>query len=347
MSAGGDARERVCRLIEAARVIRDPASDLGRRARRDLVQSTDLSAEGVELALRECLETAPTDAELSELLSSVGPAARAHVILPANVFVAAHRAIALALASSASVAVKPSRREPHFARLLVLAAPGLFEVVPEIRPEAGDALWAYGGDETLDALATRFSATRVSLFARGPGFGAAVVDRAKATREAARALAADIVPFEQRGCLSPAIALVAGDAADALGFAKLLSSELEAFARDVPAGTLDANELADVARYRDAFSYAGTVIPAGPGWVAVPEEHRLVPAPAGRNLTVVATSDPARDLLPYARQITALGVAASADLRTSLAAAFPDARVSDLGRMQRPPFDGPADRRPF
>ena len=57
------ARSRVERLLEGARVLRDPASPLGRRARAELPKATRLSPEGVELALSECLETEPTDAE--------------------------------------------------------------------------------------------------------------------------------------------------------------------------------------------------------------------------------------------------------------------------------------------
>jgi hypothetical protein len=45
------------------------------------------------------------------------------------------------------------------------------------------------------------------------------------------------------------------------------------------------------------------------------------------------------------RELTALGVAGDEHAEAPLRAAFPGARVSLLGRMQRPRFDGPADRR--
>ncbi|HEY3233680.1 MAG TPA: hypothetical protein VGJ84_03120, partial [Polyangiaceae bacterium] len=119
---------RIRRLVEAARKIADPRDPLGIRARELLPESTGLSRQGVEWALTRCLETRPTEKELRQLSASVPTAPRAHVILSANVFVAAHRAIALALAASPRVCVRTSRREPQFARLLCQASDGLFEI---------------------------------------------------------------------------------------------------------------------------------------------------------------------------------------------------------------------------
>jgi hypothetical protein len=203
------ARARVERLLRAARALADPAHPLGRAARAELPVSTRLSPEGVALALTECLEIEPSEAELDALFRSVKPRKRALVLLPANVFVAAHRAIALALSSSETVLVRPSRREPRFVELLARAEPGLFQVVSELVAEPGDALWAYGGDETLSSVRARLP-PNVALHAQGPGYGVAVVARQNIDAAAAHSLARDIVPFDQRGCLSPRVALVLG-----------------------------------------------------------------------------------------------------------------------------------------
>ncbi len=116
-------RADVARVVEAARKV---AGDRGRLV-EELVASTGLTRQGVELAFARHLELEPTDAEIDALAASAGAAKHVVVILSANVFVAALRAIAIARAASPSVVVRPSRREPHFARALVEAAadPGL------------------------------------------------------------------------------------------------------------------------------------------------------------------------------------------------------------------------------
>jgi hypothetical protein len=340
------ARARVEALVGGAAQLADGATELGQRARRELTKSTGLSAESVAWALEQGLETAPSAAELDALCASVAEAHAVHVVLPANVFVAAHRAIALGLAASARVFVRPSRREPHFAELLGAAAPGLFELVPDIAPEPGDAVWAYGGDASLEAIRARL-AGGVQLHAQGPGFGVAVVAASHVGPEAARALAADIVPFEQRGCLSPRAAMVLGGQTDALRFGELLAEALRELAVRIPPGRLDDAERADGARFRDTAAYAGTLLDAGPGVVFVAENGRPVVAPVGRNLHVsralgleatLAALDPAR--------LVAVGVAGPDDLTQKIQSTLGDARVSPLGRMQRPRFDGPVDRRP-
>jgi acyl-CoA reductase-like NAD-dependent aldehyde dehydrogenase len=338
------ARARVERLLDGARLIRDPASALGRRARAELPATTRLSPEGVALALAECLEATPSEPELDALLVGVRPARRALVLLPANVFVAAHRALALALAASATVLVRPSRREPRFVELLAAAAPGLFEIVTELEPETGDAYFAYGADETLASVRSRLP-PGVELHAQGPGHGVAVVDRANVTEEAALALARDLVPFDQRGCLSPRVALVHGGTADARRFAELVASALVELERTVPLGTLDDGERADSARFRDTATYTGSAFAAGAGTVAcLPGPGRLL-APNGRNLAVFAVDDPVRWLAPVAAEVTALGLALPDGERRRHLDALPRARASALGAMQRPRFDGPADRR--
>jgi hypothetical protein len=338
------ARARVERLLRAARALADPAHPLGRAARAELPVSTRLSPEGVALALTECLEIEPSEAELDALFRSVKPRKRALVLLPANVFVAAHRAIALALSSSETVLVRPSRREPRFVELLARAEPGLFQVVSELVAEPGDALWAYGGDETLSSVRARLP-PNVALHAQGPGYGVAVVARQNIDAAAAHSLARDIVPFDQRGCLSPRVALVLGDGDDGRRFAALVAAALADLEARVPVGSLDAAERADSARFRDTASFAGSAFPAGSGTVAfLPGSGRLL-APSGRNLAVVAVEDAFAWLSPVARDITALGLALPEQERRRLMESLPEARSSELGSMQRPRLDGPADRR--
>lgn len=334
---------RVRALVEGARQLQDVSSPLGRRVRDELVSSTGLTREGVELALESSLETAPTDAEVAALCDSVQPAQAAHVLLSANVFVAAHRAIALALAASSRVRVRPSRREPVFARGLSEAAPGLFDVVDELAPRAGDVLFGYGSDETLERV-RRALPEGVAFRAHGSGLGVAVVSARHATLDTARALARDVVLFDQRGCLSPRAVAFVGDDEAARAFAAAVAEELTGFSERVPLGILDPDEAARVSRFRDAVTYAGLVVSAGPGWVGVGGD-RLVAAPVGRNLHVFRCDDPLPHLVPLASSIAAVGIAAEPELDARIRAALPGARASALGHMQKPPFDGPVDRR--
>jgi hypothetical protein len=64
---------------------------------------------------------------------------------------------------------------------------------------------------------------------------------------------------------------------------------------------------------------------------------------------VAADGDTARTLLePFARNLTSVGVidGGAATESADLVRGWP-CRVAELGKMQRPPFDGPVDLRPY
>ena len=91
------------RLLEAARSLREDEALV-----RALVVSTGLSIEGVQKGLREHLEVDATDEELERFVLKFVDASRVTVILAANVFVSALRAIACARAKGERVTVRPS-----------------------------------------------------------------------------------------------------------------------------------------------------------------------------------------------------------------------------------------------
>jgi hypothetical protein len=343
------AAERVRALVEAARRLADPRDPLGIEARAVLPGATGLSPEGVARALSECLETRPSAAEVALLCASVPEAPRAHVALSANVFVAAHRAIALALAASPAVEVRPSRREPEMASLLARAAPGLFLTVERLAPLPGDHLWAYGSDATIAALRADLPST-VTLHAHGHGFGVVVIDlaaRAGADVEhLARVIARDVALFDQRGCLSPRIVFAAGSEDEVRRFAEQLATGMEEAERATPLGLLGAEERADARRYRDTVRFAQELIPAGSGAVGLDVRGGpLVVPPVGRHVHVVRTEEIERSLAPLSGVIAAVGVDGPPGLAGRVAELLPGARPSAAGLMQRPPFDGPVDRR--
>ncbi|MEZ4220371.1 MAG: acyl-CoA reductase [Polyangiaceae bacterium] len=335
---------RVQRLIEAATVLADPEASLGQRAREVLPAETGLSPENVALCLSEVLETHASESELATLLDAATPCRKAHVLLAANVFTAPLRAIALALAQAPAVEVRPSRRQPTFTELLLQASPGTFRIVSELSPAPDEHVWAYGRDENLSTVHDELPAG-VVFHAHGTGFGAAVVSQALGPdlSATARAIARDVTPFDQRGCLSPRIVLARGDDGFARELAEALARALAAQAHDVPLGSLSSDEAAEIARYRDTLLYAGLVYPAGKGLVGLDLHSNVLLAPIGRNLHIARVDDPLPPLRELAPHLTS--VSAPAALHAALRDAVPHARLSELGEQQRPPLDGPVDLR--
>lgn len=334
-------RERVEQLLDAARRLVARERPEGRALRRRLLETSGLSAEGIELGLARCLEVSPGSAELENLLASTPVSERAHVLLSGNVFVAALRAIAIGLASSPRVVVRASRRDPALTEALHALRPGLFELRPELRPEAGDHAWCYGSDATLSAV--RAALPRgVRFHGHGSGFGAVVVDARDFSEEDARAIALDTALFDRRGCLSPHLVCVIGSPSQARDVARALARTLAASEQELPPGPATADELAQARRSRDAATYAYDVFDAGSGWVSYMSEATL--PPPGRVLHVVPTTHVVDCLSPWSRWLTCVATNDDA-IAEQLGSIFPGARSAELGEMQRPPLDGPVDRR--
>ena len=253
-------------------------------------------------------------------------------------FVAPLRALALAFAASDRVTVRPSRREPVFARALVeaLGDPRV-TIEPDRVVEAG-VIHVYGRDATI-ASVRRAAGPRVSVTGHGTGMGVALVTGDLA--RAAEALAEDVTAFDQRGCLSPRMAFVVGDAER---FGREVSDALEERARLVPRGALDPSEAEEAARWTSTVAYAGTLHRGASSAVGV-VDARAIP-PTGRHLLVrplASPADLASALGEDARLVIAVGTDAPFDVARALAPVH--ARVSALGAMQSPPLDGPVDAR--
>lgn len=342
-------RERLEALLEAARQIASPSTALGQRTRERWRETSGLSQAGIELALVHSFESNPSEVEVEQLLASVEPAKRSLVLLSANVFVGAHRAIALGLAGSERVIVRMSRRDQVLPTALLEACPGLFELAPDLKAERGDVLWAYGRKETLRKVEADL-VRGVRFLGHGPGAGAALLELAHASEPEVQAQAAklvlDTVLFDQRGCLSPRAVLVTGSKEVALSFARHVSSELATMAIRVPPGQLSEEEAAELVRFRDTMTYVGQVFGDQAGIVALSESSSLSAiAPVGRAIHVQRLEDPILPLARIGHLLTTVGVFGSQATRLRLAEALPRVRIAELGQMQRPPFDGPVDRR--
>ncbi|HEU4409329.1 MAG TPA: acyl-CoA reductase [Polyangiaceae bacterium] len=346
----GGARERVWAVVAAGRRLADPRDPLGRELRERGPGAFGLSAEGVGWALERHLETRPTPGQIDALVASVPPSGRTFVVLSANVFTAALRAVALAAAASPRVVVRPSRREPLFAALLLRAlaeggAPFEISVGDPRGARAGEQVHAYGRDETMAAIRAAL-APGVLFWPHGAGVGVAAAGAGEG-RAAAWRVALDVVAFDQRGCLSPRVVLVEGDEAAGLGFAGELARALGELAARVPPGADAAEERASRRAYADAMAVAGEVYEGRGYLVGFDPAPRALAWPAGPRAVHVARVGGGPEALglvaPLARGVAALG--GRGPLADVLGARLGRARRSALGRMQRPPLDGPVDRR--
>ncbi len=333
----------VWRIVEAGRAV---ARDRSRIA-PEIARATGLSPEGVELGFTVHLELDPTEAEVASLVASAGSAKHVVVILSANVFVASLRAIAIAIAASPSVVVRPSRREPHFARALVerAALPGLTRVDEgDVERLFGGEIHVYGRDATIASVRAR-AGERMRVRGHGAGMGVAFVSAAAGLESSARALAADVVAFDQRGCLSPRVALVEGETR-AEPFAERARRRARRAGARVPRGVLHEDERADAARYGATMAFAGRTFVRASHVVGVaPPGAPVTIPPPGRHVHVMpvrAREEGAALLAELAPVIVAVG---ADDLAVARAIAPEHARVSLLGEMQRPRLDGPVDRR--
>lgn len=371
MDDGAARRRRVERAVAAAVRIADARDPLGEEARQRLPSTSGLSQEGVELALGRHLEIAPSDRELDALVSASGRARRCHVVLAANVCTAPLRAIAVAAATAPEVFVRPSRRDPVVTELLVRAlqadegfrrAGGTIALVADIAlgdagaPAAGEGvpgdlpgaeLHVYGSDQTVATLRAQ-AGPGVLVRGHGAGLGLAVVGLSANLAEAARDIAADVVPFDQRGCLSPRFVLVEGPAERAEALARALHEALDALGARVPRGPLDGAARAEVTMYRATLEAVGSFWEGrGHGVGLDPAPRSLLLPPAARVVHVASSSAEAAPALlaPIRGAITAIGAGGAGPLTRAAAAAAPRARLSALGWMQRPPLDGPVDLR--
>jgi hypothetical protein len=235
--------------------------------------------------------------------------------------------------------------------LLAQAAPGQFHLVQELRPSPGDHCWAYGHDESLRQF--RVSLTRnVVLHIHGSGYGVVVVSDTElgdeqSTQQIARAIVEDVVPFEQRGCLSPRVVLVQGNPEVARPLWKAVAEEMVKREVQIPVGDISREERAEIARYRDTLCMVGEVLNAGKGLVSLETQRSpwILP-PIGRILHIRSTKDSIEDALPHAAKLTTIGISSTETSKASrLQTVFPNARIAKLGQMQRPRLDGPVDLR--
>jgi hypothetical protein len=339
MQRATDTHDAIKRIVAAAKKVASDSSIV-----EPLVQSTGLSKPGVELALAEHLETDPSDDEIESLIARAKPASHVHVILSANVFTGALRAIACARAAALKVSVQLSSRETVFAERLIdaIAEPAIFAADQSALENLATAeVHVYGRAETIEKVRARVKHD-VLIRAHGPGIGIAIVSEKDSIDEAADGIARDVVPFDQRGCLSPRIVFVVGDFSRAEDFAQQLDVALTTLGRTIPRGALTFEETAESARFLETMRFVGTVR-SGHDHAVTLSKTCVVPPP-DRHVHIASIEDVdalSETVKPIARYVTNVG---SSDLTISRFFG-PFVRISEFGKMQKPPFDGPVDLR--
>jgi hypothetical protein len=347
-------RARLDRFLRAARRALEPADSLLVDA---IAHEHRLAPQAVRFALAHHLELGATDDELDAMVARAAqatPAPAVLSILSANVFVAPFRALAWALARAPRVRAKASRRASALPSRLIAAAgaegldvASVLDVDAEIQGlPAGSIVDVEGAQPAIVELAAKVALRPQLRFApHGPGIGV-IVASAQEIVEAADAIAEDVAVFEQRGCLSPRVAIVLDAEPNAHRAAlEALDVALTAVVERLPRGPESEAERSERRRALDAASFVGEVYDR--------HEHALVDAgaevllaPAGRVLTV----SHARELRAAEALIARLPVPPTAVATGELHRAwaierFAPARVAALGRLQRPRFDGPVDLR--
>lgn len=332
---------RIQALAKAAALLGDPNTDLGRQARADLPESTGLSRQMVDWALRTTLAPITPEA-LQVFLQTFLPAESAPglqpvpprlatLILAGNVFTAAVRPILLAFLAGAPVVCKSSSRSDRFpllfadalhqvdpavaAALAVVTFPGGTTALEDPLLDRSDAVLVYGSDATVQALRHRLPA-HVRLLAHGHGVGAGYVPAAvlhdpDLSAQAAASLALDVAAYDQRGCLSPQAVWVEGGGAwgDGRRFAQKVQEGLERWQHHLPLGPISDEVAAAQSQWKGVLQATGDLFRGEGGNVAwaenpaVPAQGGLPWGPGHRNLLVLPCDGP-EDL---ARHLAPLG----------------------------------------
>ena len=357
MSSDREALARIDALLAVGARVAAAGDPLRACATSELVETSGLSREGVALALDRHLETSARPEELARLVASAPRGPRAWIVPASTVCTAALRAIAIAIAGSPHVSVRPSRRDPGLAPLLAreLArseafanAGGTIALVSELAPAPGDVVHAYGSDATLRAIAASLP-DEARLEGHGTGFGLALVTAGADPSVAANAIVEDVIVFDQAGCLSPRLVLVEGDAVRGHAIARALRDALDSAGVRVPRGRIDR---AALARFEATFAAVGEVESSPHGAVALDPEPAIFTLPPAARALLVAPFADGETLASYLAGVSRFVTTIGADDHASpfarvLAAHVPGARLAALGAMQRPPLDGPVDRRKY
>ncbi|NIR43355.1 MAG: acyl-CoA reductase [Gemmatimonadetes bacterium] len=187
--------------------------------------------------------------------------------------------------------------------------------------EEAEAVVVYGSDETVADIGARVPPS-TRLHAYPNRVGVAVVSRRALTSKAAptlvRALASDVVMFDQQGCVSPhAIYVQRGGAVAPLELAERLADALVDLAERIPRGPPSAGESSLIHQLRAQAEMRGATVFAsqrGTDWTVILEERSgFEPSPLNRVIQVHPIDDLSEALTllrPVGRHLQTVALAA-------------------------------------
>jgi len=305
--------------------------------------------------------------------SSAAPIAMLSVILAGNVFTAAVRGLLVPLLLGIPVLVKSSSQETMFPRMLRDALRRLdrrlgaaLDVVTfdggDVEREAAlvasaEAVAVYGSDHTVASISARCEDKR--LIAHGHGISAAYCGRDALTEprigDVISGLSLDICAYDQRGCLSPQVIFVEATAdCPALTFAERLAVQgLEPISRALPRGPLPLPVGSAQTQWRGTAEVEGTLVQGETHAICVRNAGPIRWSPGYRNVTVMPVeglTHALQSMQPFAANLKCLGAdgASRRQVASELARSTTlQAYACNLGEMQTPPLDAPADGKPI
>ena len=231
--------------------------------------------------------------------------------------------------------------------------------------QTADCVTATGGDELLVDLRGRIPAgTRFLGYGHRVSFGYVTADAAagNGARRVAAAAAADVVAWDQLGCLSPHVIYVetgAGHGGELL--AELLAVELERRETVEPRGVPPPESAATIASRRGLYEVRAAHSPDTRHWASANSTAWTVVYEADPRFQVACLHrfiyvKPVRDLAEALQsadavrgRVSTVGLAAAEEQASALAAQLGRwgvTRVCPLGRMQQPPLAWRHDGRP-
>jgi hypothetical protein len=183
--------------------------------------------------------------------------------------------------------------------------------------------------------------------------GLAALSSEKAAVAAAERLALDVAAYDQRGCLSPHVALVRrGGAVSGAELLELVHGGLSRMEERLPRGPVPADVGAAQMQWRGMMAVTGELREGPTHAVARIEGSALRTGPGFRNLLLLDCEGPEHAVeivAPWGVHLKSIGVECDDEEVRRLIAALPSPlcpQVCPLGRMQMPGLEAVADGAP-
>ena len=375
---GRSVAERARWLEASAKALAEDAP-LGREARETLPGETGSSDAMVAWALRTTLETVSRDAlaglakDAMEVFGArPDPISLLSVVLAGNVFTASVRGIVVPLLFGVPVLVKASSHETRFPTLIrealrradaelgmamdLVMFPGGDVDREAALLELAEAVAVYGADETVRAIRQRIDG-HMQVIAHGHGVSAAYCSARSLAPESiddtmAR-MALDLAAYDQRGCLSPQVIYLEETPRTPVdSFATRLSEALEVVAETLPRGPLPEAVGAAQTQWRGLAEVEGTLVRGRAHALAINRSGAVRWSPGYRNATIVPVrtlDDALASMTAFVMHLKCVGTDPAT--RRELEVRFGEsaswkAYATEVGTMQTPALEAPADGRP-